>query len=266
MACWIDEKTLDDLPDTGSAPLRDREAVLDFVRTPLAVRCNIVKVWRPLPRDLWSALTQPNDIRKSRQRERRAVVAVAVMVALLVFGDLERRVSPGHHGSGDDISADWRLIYSRQWLTRIARLVLRAGAVAGTCAVGGGAAPGRAGRSFACCGSPGSAAGKSSGQATFAMVRHLSGTYLYVYLMVFVGAALMLPLVRLAPAETQILRWYLWCFLFGETFFVPAVMWLRLILSDRSGQVFGHWRYSLLAAYGVGVVAIPIWGMLIVFW
>jgi hypothetical protein len=84
--------------------------------------------------------------------------------------------------------------------------------------------------------------------------------------MILVGTGLMAILVRFAPATTEEFRWYLWCFLFGESFFVPAAMWLRLIADDFSGAIFGRLRYSLLAAYGVAFVAIPILGMIIVFW
>jgi hypothetical protein len=264
MACWMDEKPLDDLYDTVSAPLCGRRAVLDFIRTPLAVRCNIVKVWRPLPQDLWGALTQSRDIQQSRERERRAVAAVAVIVAMLVFGlsSIGYRLDTAAQGTTLSLTG---LSFASDSSSRLS---------AGWCYMPGislapvlwVALPPLAGWGFVrLLWIPGVAAGKSSVHGTLAMARHLSGTYLYVYLMVLVGVALMALLVWFAPARTQSLRWYLWCFLFGETFFVPAAMWLRLIVNDFSGQIFGRLRYSLLAAYGVAFVIIPIVGMVIVF-
>ena len=236
------------------------------VCTPLAVRCNVVKVWRPLPQALWGALSEPADIRLSRQRERRALVAVAIMVALLAGGFSgigyrpdaagQEAVFPVIGGSlrlndgNANPSAGWCYVPGLS-LAPVLWVVL----------------PPLAGWAFVrLLWIPSVATGKSSAQATLAMARHLSGTYLYVYLMILVGAGLMPLLVRLAPSGTQTFRWYLWCFLFGESFFVPAAMWLRLVVNDFSGQIFGRFRYSLLAAYGVAFVTIPIWGMLIAFW
>jgi hypothetical protein len=264
MACWIDGKPLDDLPD-AAAPLCGRAAVLDFVRSPLAVRCNIVRVWRPLPQDLWGALIQPRDIQQSRQREVRAVVAVAIIVALLVvgFSSIGYRLDTAGQGTvfaltGLSFASGNSSPWSTSWcympglsLAPVLWVVL----------------PPLAGWGFVrLLWIPRVAVGKLSRPGTLAMARHLSGTYLHVYLMVFVGAVLMSLLVWFAPARTQSLRWYLWCFLFGETFFVPAAMWLRLVVNDFSGQIFGRLRYSLLAAYGVAFVAIPTVSMLIVFW
>lgn len=51
------------------------------------------------------------------------------------------------------------------------------------------------------------------------------------------------------------------CFLFGESFFVPGAMWLRLVVLDQSGRVFGARRYRVLAVYLLLTVVIPIIGM-----
>ena len=68
-------------------------------------------------------------------------------------------------------------------------------------------------------------------------------------------------LTRVAPAETAFIRWCFWCVLFGESFFVPGVMWIRLVLADRSVEVFGRFRIALLAAYLALFVVVPIYGM-----
>jgi hypothetical protein len=101
--------------------------------------------------------------------------------------------------------------------------------------------------------------------AVTVFTRYLSGVYLYVYLMVFVGAALMLILASAAPVRTEVFRDCLWLFLFGESFFVPAVLWVRLVMNDSSGQVFGRSRYAVLMLYLVLFVAFPIIGMGLVF-
>jgi hypothetical protein len=105
------------------------------------------------------------------------------------------------------------------------------------------------------------AAGRATRTATLTFARHLSGVYFYVYVMLIVGALLLPLLTLLAPADTATLRWCLWCFLFGESFFVPGLMWARLVGRDSSGWVFGRQRYAVLAAYVVLFVVIPIVGM-----
>jgi hypothetical protein len=263
MASWIRE-SLDDQPDNVAATRSGRDAVLAFVRTPFAVRCNVVKVWRLLPEGLWDTLGEPGDIRWSRQRERRALVVVGIVVALLILGVS----SIGYLTDGADGGAMFPLVGASTgngvpqfsagwcyvpWLSLASVLWV--------------ALPPLAGWGFVrLVWIPLVAAGKSTAEATLATARHFSGTYLHVYLMIMVGAGLMAVLVRLAPASTERFRWYLWCFLFGESFFVPAAMWLRLVLSDSRGAIFGRSRYWVLATYGVVFVSIPIWGMLIVFW
>jgi hypothetical protein len=106
------------------------------------------------------------------------------------------------------------------------------------------------------------AAGRPSQGAAMALARHLSGVYLYVYLMIVVGAALMPLLILAGPERTETLRWCLRWFLFGESFFVPAVMWSRLVMNDSSGGVFGKAGRFGLAGYIIVFVAIPIAGML----
>lgn len=105
------------------------------------------------------------------------------------------------------------------------------------------------------------AAGKATRAATLTFARHLGAVYLYVYLMVGGGVVLMLPLVQWAPRSTEALRWYFWCFLFGESFFVPAAMWLRLAIHDTSGQVFGRHSWAVLVLYVTLFVVVPIVGM-----
>lgn len=51
---------------TASSPLPatepgDRAKVLDFISPPFAVRRNVVKIWRSLPVNLWTALSEPAD-------------------------------------------------------------------------------------------------------------------------------------------------------------------------------------------------------------
>jgi hypothetical protein len=108
---------------------------------------------------------------------------------------------------------------------------------------------------------PIASAGKPAQLATMTLARHLGSVYTYVYLMVALGATLMIPLILLAPAQTETFRWYLWCFLFGESFFVPGVMWARLVLRDEAGEVFGRFRYVWLTFYLVLCVVVPILGM-----
>ena len=68
-------------------------------------------------------------------------------------------------------------------------------------------------------------------------------------------------LIIVSPAGTETFRVCLWCFLFGESFFVPAVLWMRLVVNDLSGRVFGRARHVLLALYLAIFVVLPIVGM-----
>lgn len=248
-------------PAPPSAPPVHRAAVLDFVRTPFTVRRNVVKVWRALPADPWTQLSLPADHAHSIRRERWALGGVAVGALLLVAGfssvglctavgeDLaffpllgkslptptEGSLIPGwYYVPGQSLSlALWVVVPSLAgwafvrlvWLPTVA---LR-------------------------CPAP---------EATLAFARHLSGVYLYVYAMILVGAGLMPLLILLSPKGTETLRWCLWCFLFGESFFVPAAMWSRLVINDSPGKVFGRFRYTALVLYLTFFVAIPIGGMI----
>ncbi|MCH7813638.1 MAG: hypothetical protein IID40_06415, partial [Planctomycetes bacterium] len=98
-------------------------------------------------------------------------------------------------------------------------------------------------------------------QATVTFARHLGSVYFYVYVMIVMGASLMAVLVTISPAGTESFRWYLWCFLFGESFFVPTVMWTRLMANDSRGEIFGRSRHVAMGLFVVLFVAIPIWGM-----
>jgi hypothetical protein len=201
---------------------------LEFVRTPFTVRCNVVKVWRPLPRDIWSLLGSQSDVQQSRRRERVALLAVVLMAMMIAAGS----TGAGH-----------------QWLY----VPGPSPAVALWIVV-----PPLVGWVFArWLWIPLVAAGRPTREATMAFARHLSGVYLYVYLMISLGVALMLLLARAAPVGTGTLRYCLWWFLFGESFFVPAVMWLRLVRNDSSGCVFGRFRYLFLVVYLVVFVAFP---------
>ena len=71
----------------------------------------------------------------------------------------------------------------------------------------------------------------------------------------------MIPLMLVDAKGTETFRWCFWCFLFGESFFVPGAMWLRLVILDQSGRVFGTRRYQILAVYLLLTVVIPIIGM-----
>lgn len=239
-----------------------RAAVLDFVRTPLAVRRNVVKVWRPLPADPWTGLSLPEDRARSIRRERRAIVGVTVAVLMLVagFSSIGLRAivgeddlcfpllgkslvtptdgAPGlgwYYLPGQSLSlALWVVVPSLAGWMFVRLIWLPAVASART-------DPRR--------------------EATLTFARYLGDVYFYVYAMVVVGAAFMPLLILLSPKGTETLRWWLWCFLFGESFFVPAVMWLRLVINDSPGKVFGRFRYAALALYLVLFVVIPIGGM-----
>jgi hypothetical protein len=213
------------------------KAALEFVRTPFAVRCNVVKVWRPLPRHIWSLLGSSADEMQSRRRERHALLGVILMAVALIAGcwlaayrwpGLPRQLLPGALWVTVPPLAGW--VFVRwAWI-------------------------------------PAVTAGSAGRSAALAFARYLSGVYLYVYLMIAVGAALTLLLAVLAPARTQTLRYCVWLFLFGESFFVPAVMWLRLVGNDSSGRAFGRARPAVAAAYLVLFVVVPIIGMGVLMW
>jgi hypothetical protein len=235
-------------------------SVRAFVRSGFSVRCQVVKLWRSLPLDLWTGLSTPDDRRQARARERRALWAVLGLALALWLGFSHAGllvgegstahwypllgkslvVSPGHHGQ-----PGW--YYDAEQSTTLALWVI---------------VPSLLGWAFVrLLWLPVASAGKPTQQATMTLARHLGGVYAYVYLMIALGATLMVPLILLAPARTETFRWYLWCFLFGESFFVPGVMWARLVLRDRAGYVFGRFRHVALTLYLVLCVVVPILGM-----
>ena len=209
---------------------------MEFVRTPFTVRCNVVKVWRPFPRDIWSLLDSQADVRQSRRRERVALLAVLLMAMMIAAGSTDVGHRWLHVPGPSPAVALWVVVPPLVgWV--FVRLVWI----------------------------PLASAGRPTREATMAFARHLSGVYLYVYLMISLGVALALLLARVAPVGTGTLRYYLWWFLFGESFFVPAVMWLRLVRNDLTGCVFGRFRYLIVAVYLVVFVAFPSVGMCLEF-
>ncbi len=209
---------------------------MEFVSTPFAVRCNVVKVWRALPGDIWRVLGSEADVQQSRRREQLAVVAVLVMAMMILAGF----TGAGHPGQRVPRSP----VTAALWVV----------------------APPLAGWGFVrLLWIPLASAGRPTREATMAFTRHLSGVYLYVYLMIVLGVGLMLLLARIAPMRTETFRYCLWWFLFGESFFVPAVMWLRLVRHDASGCVFGRSRHLILMLYLVVFVAFPLVGMYLEF-
>lgn len=250
---------MDSSPGKVEAP--DEESLMrKFVRTPFSVRCNVVKVWRPLPAGFWTTLIEPDDIVRARRAELLAVASVLAMAVALVVvfsgigvsstsGDSHQCFPLVGKPSLDPISDPAAPgLYFDLWLSFPAVFW----------AVG----PSLAGWAFVrLLWIPAVVKKHPSRGAIIAIARHLGGVYLYVYAMICVGAVLMLPVARIAPAETAFIRWCFWCFLFGESFFVPGVMWIRLVLADRSSEIFGRARFALLAGYLALFVVAPIYGM-----
>lgn len=237
-----------------------RAAVLDFVRTPFTVRRNVVKVWRALPAGLWTQLSRPGDRDRSIRRERQAVVGVGVAAAMLMacFSSIGLRTTVGAEDlcfplvgkslplpAGGAPELGWYYL-SGQSLSLVLWVVV----------------PSLAGWAFVRLVWIPAATGRATRAAALTFARHLGCVYLFVYLMIVVGTALMPLLIFLSPKGTETVRWFLWCFLFGESFFVPAAMWLRLVIHDSSGQAFGRFRYAALGLYLVLFVVIPIGGMI----
>lgn len=237
-----------------------RAAVLAFVRTPFAVRRNVVKVWRSLPRGIWTLLAAPADRIESIRREKRAMAGVAVMALALVvlFSGVGFRQDSGGtqvcfpllgraivESAGVPEAEGWTYVPGQSLALALWVVVPSLGGWALVRLIW----------------IPTVAAGRSTQEATVTFARYLGSVYLYVYLMIVVGAALMPLLILASPAGTETFRWYLWCFLFGESFFVPAVMWLRLVIDDTSGVVFGRLRYAMVGLYLMLFVVIPIAGM-----
>lgn len=247
-----------EMPSPGGS--LDAASARSFVRTPFAVRRHVIMVWRRLPPDLWTTLSQPGDRARSAQVERRSLVGVAVMVVILIagFSSVGLRITVDGEAlcfpllgwsvaAPADSSPDLGWYHAPGQSLSLALWVV---------------APSLAGWAFVrLIWIPMVAAGKPTRDAVLTFARHLGAVYFFVYLMVIVGAALMVPLVALAPRGTETFRWCLWCFLFGESFFVPAAMWLRMVIHDSSGHVFGRFRYAVLVLYMALFVAIPICGM-----
>ncbi len=238
--------------------------VPDFVGTPFAVRRNVAKVWRPLPADLWTAFDAPADYKRAIRREGIALAAVLALAGAVVGGAAGIGVIQG--GTGDGVAYP---LLGRASVPAGQPLPDSVGA-SGWYFVAGQSAkatlwtvlPPLCGWGFvrllwiplAIRSSPARVAAR-----TFA--RYLSGVYLYVYLMIAAGLALAAILLALVPRPTETFRWWLWLFLFGESFFVPALMWIRLVGDDSNGDVFGQRRYTVLALYLVFFVVVPIAGM-----
>lgn len=187
--------------------------------------------WRPLPPDLWQVLASPIDVRHSRQREQVALAAVLAMALLIVAAITGAGLGSG--ASAPSLPATlWVVLPPLAGWAFVRRLWI-----------------------------PLATAGRPDREPALAFARYLSGVYLYVYLMIVLGAALVLLLAWVAPTGSHLVRYCLWWFLFGESFFVPAVMWLRLVRNDSSGNVFGRFRYPLLVVYLTVFVAYPAAGM-----
>lgn len=234
--------------------------VHDFVCTHFAVRRNVVKVWRGLPHDLWTGLVEPDDLSLSRRRQRQAVIGVALIAIIFVVW---------LSGVGLRTTVAWGELH---FPLLGKSLTLPTDAATGS---GWYFLPGQSVGMVLWVVSPPilgwafvrllwiRAATKRSPYrpSTLAMARHLGSVYLYIYVVLLAGAAIMAPLILLSPQGTHTLRWWSWLVLFGETFFVPALMWSRLVRHDTSGQVFGPHRYAVLILYGLLFVVIPIGGM-----
>ena len=234
--------------------------VHEWVRTPFSVRRNIVKVWRRLPPDLWIGLSLPDDKERAVRVERRSLTGAAAMAVLLLacFAGVGYQPSEGVVdrsspvlGKSTETSAStpppagW--YYQPLQSASLALWVI---------------CPTFAGWAFVrLLWIPLVAAAAPTRDATLNLARQLGAVYFYVFVMIVVGAALMIPLMLVDAKGTETFRWCFWCFLFGESFFVPGAMWLRLVILDRSGHVFGARRYQILAVYLLLTVVIPIIGM-----
>ncbi len=240
---------------------RERTTAHDFVRTPFSVRRNVVKVWRPVPTGIWFELRTPSDRDLSIRRERTAAIGVAILVLVLIVGLGSIGLRADEHGalrcfpligksladtpSPSPASAGW---YYAPGQSLVLVLWAVVPPLLGWASVRGLWIPLVVRR-------------HASGYAAIVFARHLLSVYLFVFLMIVVGAALMPALILVSPVGTEFFRWCLWCFLFGESFFVPGVMWGRFVIADRDGFVFGRYRYGGLALYLLLFVITPILGM-----
>ncbi|RJP32674.1 MAG: hypothetical protein C4547_13215 [Phycisphaerales bacterium] len=244
-----------------------------FFRTPLAARRNAVKVWRPVPQGLWTTLDRHADLAWSTRRERAAVAAVGLLIVVIALTSGWRRTLeskgqvrefpafgagcvawPGEAtGAGGGSSptvtefapAGWSY---RPWQAAMPLAWTVCPPILGWLLV----------RALWI---PAATRGRFHQPAAMNAARLLSGVYLYVYLMIGAGAFLNAVLTWLAPQATDRWRWWLWLFLFGESFFVPAVTWVRLVRADRTGDAFGPNRRAWVTLYAGLCVAIPLAGM-----
>ncbi len=242
-----------------------RSGARRFFRTPFKTRRNVVKVWRPVPGGLWTALDQPSDAARSIRRELRAIAAVLFMIAVIIAAsglrwtapiDREIRTWPAFGSRSAHAAADarqdhpaaetgWTFAPGQTFAPVLWTVVP---SVLGWWLVRGVWIPLATRR-------------RDDRSAAITAARLLSAAYAYIYLMIAAGALLNVLLVRIAPAATDRFRWWLWLFLFGESFFVPAVMWIRLVRADKPGQAFGSARHAWLVVYLTVCVVIPLGAM-----
>lgn len=250
--------------DGGSASVDTCEgsASRDFVRTPFSVRRNVVKLWRPLPARIWFELGSSSDRDLSIPRERAAAVGVAILILVLTVGLGSVGFRTGESGGGRCFPLIGKSIadapsaapaepgwYYAPGQSLVLVLWVVIPPLLGWAIVRGLWIPLVVRR-------------HASSSAAITFARHLLSVYMFVYVMIVgVTAALMPALILVSPVGTEFFRWCLWCFLFGESFFVPAVMWGRFIIADRDGSVFGRYRNVGLALYLLLFVVIPILGM-----
>lgn len=249
------------MPNDGQeASPTERSPAQAFTRSPLTVRSRVVAVWRAIPDDAWEALSSDSERQRAMRVERRAIVGVAVLSLALVFGfgGLGFRTT---HGAaelcfpllGRSLACATDAAALSGWYYRTGQSL---GLAVWT------VVPPLLGWFFvralwipAVSGDP----ARRASRLTFA--RHLGSVYLCVYAAIAL-CSLSLPLLIIAsPLGTERFRWWLWCFLFGESFFVPAVMWIRLVVHDTNGSVFGRYRWRLLSLYLLLFVVVPMVAM-----
>lgn len=263
----MDGARQDSTPTSTSSPsARGPISLEDFVRSPFSVRCNVVKVWRQLPHDLWTGLTEHGQRRRANSTEHRCIIATGALI--LVVLACASFAFPAPSDDGDALLAQpvigWPFPLDRSagagdlaqadiiFVPGQARLVLLwtiLPTLLGWLAVRGIWIPRITRRT-------------DHHTAAIALAQNLAPVYQYVFMMIAAGAVLMVPVAFLWPASSQFLRWCFWCFLFGESFFVPGVMWSRFVLCDTAGDVFGKRRKVRLALYLIAFVVLPLLGMI----
>lgn len=250
------------MPNDGQegAPPTELSAAQAFTRSPFVVRGRVVAVWRSIPHDIWDALSSDFEGQRARRIERRAIVGVAVLslVLLFGFGGLGFRATSDSEGLcfpllGRSVPCTVDAAASPGWYYRAGQ---RFGLAAWT------VVPPLLGWLFVrglWIPSVGTAPARRTSRLTLA--RHLGSVYLFVYAAIALCSLAMPLLIVASPLGTERFRWWLWCFLFGESFFVPAVMWIRLVLHDTNGSVFGRYRWWLLSLYLLLFVVVPLGAM-----